>query len=156
VYLQQHVCFWRQLSRFFVHGSLLRPVEASVLAGPTTVSLVPAEEIKHNLTLPSFLASLWLSDNEREMGLMLSNLAEQPLELSMAVELKRTWFAAATDTTPPRTLEITRLQYNVIDKPLRGTAVGSMKAGPTATWMVREKLAVGDAVFIKLGFKKGE
>jgi len=44
----------------------------------------------------------------------------------------------------------------VIDKPLRGTAVGSMKAGPTATWMVREKLAVGDAVFIKLGFKKGE
>ena len=64
--------------------------------------------------------------------------------------------AATTDTTPPRTLEITRLQYNVIDKPLRGTAVGSMKAGSTATWTVREKLAVGDAVFIKLGFKKGE
>ena len=94
MYLQQHVCFWRQLSRFFVHGSLLRPVEASVLAGPATVSLVPAEEIKHNLTLPSFLASLWLSDNEREMGLMLSNLAEQQLDLSAdlsAVELNLGW-----------------------------------------------------------------
>jgi hypothetical protein len=155
VYLQQHVGFRRQLSRFFVHGSLLRPVKAHVLAGPATVSLVPAEEIKHNLTLPSFLASLWLSHSEREMGLMLSNLAEQPLELSMAVELQRTWPAAAADTSPPRTLEITKLEYDRIDKPLAGAAVGTMQGGASAAWTVRQKLVVGGAVFLKLEFKKG-
>jgi hypothetical protein len=41
-YLQQHISYRRQLSRFFVHGSLLRPVKAEVLKGPTTISLVPA------------------------------------------------------------------------------------------------------------------
>ena len=55
VYLQQHIAFRRALSRFFVHGVLLRPVNSSVLSGPATVSLVPAQEIKHNLTLPSYL-----------------------------------------------------------------------------------------------------
>lgn len=156
VYLQQHVGFRRNLSRFFVYGSLLRPVSRPcVLAGPATVSVVPAKELKHNLTLPSFLASLWLSDDERELGLMLSSLAEQPLELSMSVQLSRTWLAASSATAPPRTLEITQLDYESIEKPLVETALGTMQSGASATWTVRQALAVADATFLKLSFKEG-
>ena len=89
-------------------------------------------------------------------AVMLSSLAEQPLELSMSVELNRTWLAASAATTPPRTLEITQLDYESIEEPLVGTALGTMQCGASATWTaVRQALAVADATFLKLSFKEG-
>jgi hypothetical protein len=168
-YLQQHIGFRRGLSRFFVHGTQLRPVKTSVVAGPPTVSLVPAKELKgHNLTLSSCLTSLWLSEDGLEMGLMISNLAEKDLEVAVEVELQRTWLAAAA-TGRHHTLSATKLEYAELSVPLKETPLCVVPAGKAACgtfvprgssgelrpFQARERLAAGAAVFLKLGLPPG-
>eukprot|EP01052_Picozoa_sp_SAG31_P028770 SAG31_NODE_2803_length_5072_cov_3.559421_3_plen_315_part_00 len=154
-YLQQHVTFRRELSRFFVHGSLLRPVKTNVLRGPRTVSLVPAEEIKHNVSAPSYLSSAWLSYNGTEIGLMISNLAEEVLELSLSVELRRMWLTMLQN----RTFIATKFRYSGSPfEPLgrQQLCVRHMPCGRFHTghdrdlWEVRENLEIGEAIFLTL------
>ena len=144
-YLQQHVSFRRDLSRYFVHGYLQRPVDFTIVSGPRNVSLVPAPELKHNLTLDSLVASMWVSSDETELGVMLSNLAEDELTVTASVELKRT---ALTMEAGSRR-EVSRLTYVSIDQPLAAASAGTIR-GPSSQWRIRETLAVGEAVFLRM------
>ena len=94
------------------------------------------------------------------MGLMISNLAEEAVELSLTVELRRTWLAAAERN---QTLTATRLQYDFAygsaTGPLAATEWCLEETAPCGTFVtgrgdrpirIRESLEAGAAVFLKL------
>ena len=145
-YLQQHVGFRRGLSRYFVHGLLQRPVNFTIVSGPQNVSLVPAPELKLNLTLDSLIASMWVSSDGNSIGVMLSNLAEDELSVTASVELERTALTMGAGSR----FEVSRLTFVGIDQPLAAVEIGMIRGGPSSQWRIRETLAVGQAVFLRM------
>ena len=136
-------------------GALARKVGGEKnSSGARAPSLVPAPEIKHNLTAPSFLASAWLSHNGTELGLMVSNVAEETLELALHVELRRMW----NESLRNQTLMASRLRYSgspfeeLSSTPLciLNFPCGSYPTGLNEPLRIREKLGAGHAVFLKL------
>lgn len=106
------------------------------------------------MSAASFLASAWLSHNGTEMGLMISNLAEDKLELALDVELHRMW----NESLRNQTLIASRLEYpgspsdqlNSVPLCIPKLPCGIFPTEPGEPWRVKEKLDVGDAVFLKL------